>query len=113
MKNQYLETATALLRQTCPAIATTHRLEFKSVFGAVAGYVNGKIFISCGGFGVALRLPSAIRDDLFREKGAKHLRYFPRGHVKKEYAVLSKRIINDPERLRKLLYQSVEYALSF
>jgi hypothetical protein len=30
-------------------------LEFKSVFGAVGGYVDGKIFVSCGKFGVALK----------------------------------------------------------
>ncbi len=29
------------------------------------------------------------------EKGVKHLKYFPKGHVKKEYAVLPKRILED------------------
>jgi len=32
-------------------------LEFKNFFGAVTGYVDGHIFVSCGKFGVALRLP--------------------------------------------------------
>ena len=56
MKKNYLEKITILLKQIRPKLATQHRLEFKNVFGAVGGYVNGKIFISCGKFGVALRL---------------------------------------------------------
>ena len=111
MMNNYFDKVTDLLKQARPSLATTKRLEFKNVFGAVAGYVNGHIFISCGRFGVALRLPPEFLDDLFEEKGVKHLKYFPRGHIKKEYAVLPVRILQDGRRFRTLLDKSVEYAL--
>ncbi len=112
MKNKYLETITMLLKQARSRLAATHKLEFKNVFGAVAGYVDGKIFISCGKFGVALRLPPDMLDTLFQAKEAKHLKYFPNGHVKKEYVVLSKRMLENKHQLKKFVDESIKYVLS-
>ena len=110
MKNKYLEKVTKLLKRTRSNVATIHQLEFKNVFGAVGGYVNGHIFISCGKFGVALKLPPKTIEELFKEKSAKRLKYFPKGHIKKEYAVLSKKILEDKHQLRKFIDKSVKYA---
>ena len=109
MDNKYLNGIVALLEQTHPKLSTTHRLEFKNVFGAVGGYVDGRIFISSGKFGVALKLPKEVLDDLFREKDVKHLKYFPKGHVKKDYAVLTKRILENKRLLKKLLDKSIQF----
>ena len=111
MANKYLDKITELLNQTRPRLAIEHHLEFKNVFGAIGGYVHGRIFMSCGKFGVALRLPLEILDELFQEKDVKHLKYFPKGHIKKEYAVLPKRILDDQHRLRKLVDESIKHAL--
>lgn len=113
MENKYLNKITTLLKQARPKLSTTHQLEFKNVFGAVGGYVNGRIFISCRKFGIALRLPSDTLDTLFQAREAKHLKYFPNGHVKKEYAVLSIRILENKQRLKKLVDESIKYVLSF
>src|SRR3989344_8375231 len=112
MENLYLNEIRILLKQARPKLSTTHRLEFKNVFGAVGGYVNGKIFVSYGKFGVALRLPPDTLDMLFQEKEAKHLKYFPSGHVKKEYAVLSKRMLENKHQLKKFVDESIKYVLS-
>ena len=103
----YLKRLTILLKHTRPRLASTHQLVFKHVFSAVGGYVNGRIFISCGTFGIALKLPSETLLTIFEEKGVKHLKYFRKGHVKKEYAVLPKRILNNKRLFRKLLDKSV------
>ena len=100
-----------LLRQARPRLAVRHRLEFKPCFGAVAGYVDGNIFVSCGKFGVALRLPSQTLSELFREEDVLHLKYFPNGHVKKEYAIIPNRMIEDQGRFNKLVDSSIKYAL--
>ena len=100
-----------LLELTHPRIATTHDIEFKNVFGAVGGYINGHIFVSCGKFGVALKLPSETLEKLFKEKGVKYLKYFPNGHIKREYAVLPKRILEDSNQFHKLISESIQYAL--
>ena len=111
MKNKHFDKVTGLLKLARPGLAITHQLTFKNVFGAVAGYVNGHIFISCGKFGVALKLPPEALDDLFKAKGAKPLKYFPRAHIKKEYAVLPKRILDDQHLFRKLVNESIKYVL--
>ena len=113
MNEKYFVEITTLLKQVRPKLTSTHQLKFKNVFGAVAGYVDGNIFISCGEFGVALRLPPDTLVALFREKEAKRLKYFPKGHIKREYAVLSKRILNDKLQLRKLTDESIKYVSSF
>ena len=87
-------------------------MEFRNLFGAAAAYVEGRIFASCGRFGIALKLPPETRDGLFREDGAERLKYFPRGHVKKEYAVLPERILEDAERFGTLVDESVAYVLA-
>ena len=106
MNDKYLNHLTKLLAQARPRLEHTHRLAFKNVFGAVGGYVNGHIFISCGAFGVALKLPSKTLETIFQETDVKHLKYFPNGHVKKEYAVLPNRILNNKRQFRKLLDKS-------
>jgi len=111
MENKYLNEITTLLKQARPKLSTTHQLEFKNVFGAVGGYVNGKIFISCGKFGVALRLPPDALDNLFQKKEAKHLKYFPNGHIKKEYAVLSKQMLGNKRHLKKLVDASIRFVI--
>ena len=111
IKNKYSEKLTKLLEKTVPKLATKHQLEFKNVFGAVCGYVNENIFISCGRFGIALRLPPETLTELFQEKDTSQLRYFPKGHVKKEYVVISKRIIDDQDRFKKILNKSIKYVL--
>jgi len=59
---------------------------------------------------VALRLPEKTRAELFQEKGVKKLKYFPNGHIKKEYAVIPKRILEDSTRFKKLVGQSIWFA---
>ena len=112
MENKYRNQLTGLLEQACPRLAATRRLEFKNVFGAVGGYIDDSIFISCGRFGVALGLPPEILESLFKVREVKHLKYFPNGHIKKEYAVLPKKILDDKRRLRKLMRESIKYAES-
>ena len=112
MENKYLNKVTTLLKQTRPRLAVTHRLEFKNVFGAVGAYLDGRIFISCGKFGIALRLPPETLDDLFREKAVRHLKYFLKGHIKKEYAVLSKTVLENRRKLKQLVDESIRYVLS-
>ena len=62
MAKGYRTKLEGILKQVRPRLVSTHNLEFKNCFGAVAGYVDGRIFCSCGKFGLALRLPENQRD---------------------------------------------------
>lgn len=106
--SKYRDTLQKLLRDACPDAETYRALTFKNVFGAVAGYIDEQIFCSCGRFGFALKLPENDRNLLFKD-GAQPLRYFPNGHVKKDYAVLTSGMLGDPDRLCDLIKASIEY----
>jgi hypothetical protein len=109
---RYLSRLETLLKQSDPRLLVTHQVEFKNFFGAVTGYVDGHIFVSCGKFGVALRLPPENLAELFREDDVSRLRYFPKGHVKRAYAVVPQRMMDDRGRFTRLVETSVQYALS-
>ena len=112
MTNIYLRRVEELVIRHHSRSFLAHQLVFKNCFGAVAGYVDGHIFISCGKFGVALRLDPETLTELLKEADVTRLRYFPNGHIKKEYAVIPKRIINDQDRFKELVDESLHYALS-
>ncbi len=112
MNTDYLNKIATLLSDARQELHAAHKLEFRNCFGAVAGYVDGHIFISCGEFGVALRLPPETLGELFQERDVLRLKYFPKGHIKKEYAVIPKRILNDRGRFEEFLDRSIKYALS-
>ncbi len=62
--------------------------------------------------GFAIKLPEESRNNWLKHKGAKHLRYFPKGPVKKDYVVLPKTMLNDVRTLRRLVKVSIEYVLT-
>lgn len=105
-----MDRISGILGTARPRLKRTHEVTFKNCFGAVAGYVDGKIFISSGRFGVALKLPAPTVTRLLKESAVRHLKYFPNGRVKRDYVVLPKRILEDPARLKRLLDQSIRFA---
>ncbi|MFT4578737.1 MAG: hypothetical protein ACI8PD_001177 [Nitrospinales bacterium] len=70
--------------------------------------MNDKIFISCGKFGVALKLPAKTLASIFLEDKAKPLKFFHNVHIKKEYAILPKHPLKEPSKLNKLIDISIK-----
>ena len=56
-------------------------------------------------------LPEDLRTKLINESGAKALRYFPQGPIKKEYVILPKRMLVDKKFLLALIEKSFEYVI--
>ena len=111
MNATYLDRITTLLHDARPRLEKTHDLEFKSFFGAVAAYLDGRIFASCGKFGVALKLPPRTIARLLEERGVTRLKYFPKGHVKLDYVVLPRRILEDQEVFKSLVDSSIRFVM--
>lgn len=84
-------------------------LQCRHFFSGAALYANGSIVASLTPAGLALKLPEAIRDELFRNRKAAQLRYFDRGPVKKDYAVLSRKVVSDRAEVRSLLRSSIRF----
>lgn len=110
MKPQYLGKLSALLLRQ-PWLGKRHDITFKSHFGAVAASVDGSIFLSGGRFGIALKLPPDTLATLLPQRGVRRLKYFPRGHVKKDYAVLPRRLLESDKTMKRLMERSLDFVL--
>ncbi|MBT3532429.1 MAG: hypothetical protein HN478_01030 [Rhodospirillaceae bacterium] len=104
MKAEFLQAAQELVAKA--GIGETFQITYKSVFGAVAAYADGRIFLTCGKFGIALKLPEETCRSLIEQGHGEPLKYFEKGHVKKSYVVLFDPVLNDPERMTALTRQS-------
>jgi TfoX N-terminal domain len=91
------------------ALSSKFELTFKPVFGARAAYANGRIFATCGKFGFALKLPEDVCSELISDGLASPLKYFEKGHVKRNYAVMNEDHAEMEPRLRDLIVQSARF----
>ena len=111
MTEEYLEELSALVDRAASG-EIKNNLECKHFFSGAAVYAIGRICMSLTPVGFAIKLPEESRNKLIKERGARPLRYFPKGPVKKDYVVLPKAVINDMKALRSWMKISVEYAIS-
>lgn len=112
MSEIYRKKIIKLLNETKPRLAKSSAITFKNSFGAVVGYIDDNLFIASGKFGIALKLPGQIITKLFEENKAKPLKYFEKGYVKKDYAVLSNAVLVDSEQIKKLINKSISFVRS-
>jgi hypothetical protein len=88
------------------------KLECKHFFSGAAVYADGRICMSWTPVGFAIKLPETLRSALMNQQGAKCLRYFPKGPIKKDYVVLPTLMLQEIGTLERLAKTSIEYALS-
>ncbi len=87
-------------------------LECKHFFSGAALYANGKICATLTPAGFGLKLPGEIRNRLIDAGDGKELRYFDNAPIKKEYVALSQVVMDDPDSLKTLIRQSMEFVVS-
>ena len=109
MAEPWLRDLQSLLERTSPALEPGVALECKHFFGGAAAWAAGRIFMSLTPAGLALKLPAEARQQLM-EAGARPLRYFPKGPVKKDYVVLPETIARDDQALAPWIEESIRYA---
>ena len=112
MAKKYLEQLTSLMSKLTSGRFKDVKLEGKHFFSGAAVYANGKICMSLTPVGFAIKLPEKSRIILMKEKGAKYLRYFPKGPIKKDYVILPKAMLKDTKRLSHWVKVSIEYAVT-
>ena len=109
MAQPYLDQLTKRLREWKVAKPRGVALECRHFFSGAALYANGSIVASLTPVGLALKLPEAACAELFCSRKAKRLQYFARGPVKKDYAVLSQRLVSNRTEVRALLRASIRF----
>ena len=112
MAREYLERLNALIGRLPSGSLKGVKLECKHFFSGAAVYADGRICMSWTPVGFAIKLPETSRSALMNQQGAKYLRYFPKGPIKKDYVVLPKSMLREMSTLGRLAKTSVEYALS-
>ena len=110
MTKEYLERLSELIKRVNLEKLENVKLEVKHFFSGAAVYVNSSICITLTPVGLAIKLPEQLRNKLIKQKGAKPLRYFVKGPIKKDYAVLPESMLTDIKNLRLWLKISIEYA---
>ena len=111
MAKQYLEQLSLLMERVAPS-NVRGTLECRHFFSGAAVYSKGRICMSLTPVGFAIKLPEESRIILIKQKGAKSLRYFPKGPIKKDYVVLPKAVLSDIKALRNWVKASVTYVAS-
>jgi len=109
MTQEYLDQLTALIARVNPTLPPGSAIEVKHFFGGAAAYVDGRIFMSLTKVGLALKLPEEDREQFFRTRQAKQLRYFPKAPVKKQYALFSKGLPDDGDSAKTWIETSVGF----
>jgi len=109
MAEAELRTLRSLLERLAASLDHKDTIECKHFFSGAAAYANGRIFMTLTTVGLALKLPKDSRE-LLIGKGAKPLRYFPKGPLKKDYVVLPKALADDEETLASLVRESIRFA---
>jgi len=105
----HLTTLQSLLEQAVSRHEPGIDFECKHFFSGAAAYANGRIFMTLTSVGLALKLPPASQDVLIG-KGAKPLRYFPTGPIKKDYVVVPKPMVSDVDALAPWIAKSVLFS---
>ena len=111
MAKEYLEKLEALLAPAARKLPPEIELEVKHFFSGAAAYANGRLCITLTTVGLALKLPEDSRARL-KKKGAKPLRYFPNGPIKKDYVVVPRSYREDRRKLATWARKSIDYALT-
>ncbi len=111
MAKEYLERLEMLLRPVARTLPPEVALEVKHFFSGAAAYANGRICITLTTVGVALKLPEDARIRL-KKAGARPLRYFPDGPIKKDYVLLPKSYREDRRKLATWARKSIDHVLT-
>jgi TfoX/Sxy family transcriptional regulator of competence genes len=111
MADSYLHVLRSLVDRGRPKLGSRVVVVCKHFFSGAAAYANDRIFMTLTPVGLALKLPEESRAALI-EHGAKPLRYFPKGPIKKDYVVVPTKLATDEVALAPWIEQSIRYALA-
>jgi TfoX/Sxy family transcriptional regulator of competence genes len=88
-----------------------YRVSMKPMFGNLAAFANGNLFMGLYGDDIFVRLAEEDQPELLEISGASA--FAPMGgHVMKAYVVLPKSFLKDPDRIAEWVNRSLEWSLT-
>ena len=110
MAKKYLEKLSGLILWLDIEKEVNCRLEVKHLFTGAALYVNKVICASWSPVGLAFKLPEKEVASLISSGKAKPLKYFPKGHVKKGYALFKSPEKSRPGRWKAYFVKAIKHS---
>ncbi|HEX9627959.1 MAG TPA: hypothetical protein VGA00_13555 [Acidiferrobacterales bacterium] len=110
MAKEYLEKLSGLVSRLNIEKEVDYRIEVKHLFTGAALYVNKVICASWSPVGLAFKLPEKEVASLINSGKAKPLKYFPKGHVKKGYALFESPEKSKPRRWKAYFVRAMKYS---
>jgi len=86
--------------------------EPRKMFGYSCVFARGNMFAGLHEAGMVLRLPEGQRTEFLRLKGAEQFEPMP-GRVMREYVIVPRILLNEPDQLREWVEKSFAYVSSF
>ena len=108
MTKEYLEKLSGLIDKTGIESTIITPLEVKHFFSGAALYIDGKICASWSSVGLAFKLPEEEVSKLINSGSAKPLKYFPKGHVKKGYALFENPDLSKREQWKEYFLKAAQ-----
>lgn len=90
LAKEYFEKLTQLISDLKIEEDVSSSIEIKHFFSGAALYVNGALCVSWSPSGLAFKLPNSEVSQLISSGEAIPLKYFEKGHIKKDYATFEK-----------------------
>jgi len=110
MAKKYLEKLSELILRLDIEKEVDCRIEAKHLFTGAGLYVNKVICASWSPVGLAFKLPEKEVAGLIRSGKAKPLQYFPKGHVKKGYALFESPEKSRPRRWKAYFVKAIKHS---
>ena len=107
MAKEYLTKLSKLLTQL-ELKAKNPNIEIKHFFSGAALYVGGKIRITLSPIGLAFKLPDEEVKELIKSGRASHLKYFPKGNIKKGYALFEEPDLKRPSHWKEYFINAIQ-----
>ena len=110
MAKEYSEKLSGLILRLNIEKEVDYRIEVKHLFTGAALYVNKVICASWSPVGLAFKLPEKEVTSLISSGRAKPLKYFPKGHVKKGYALFESPEKSKPSRWKGYFVKAMKHS---
>jgi len=110
MAKEYFEKLSSLIHELNIEDQIDLPIEVKHFFSGAALYVDGKMCASWSPGGLAFKLSEDDVSQLIDKGKAKPLKYFPKGNIKKGYALFDNPERREPSNWTSYFLKAVQYA---
>ena len=107
MAKEYFDKLTSIISELNINNEVSLHLDIKHFFSGAALYANESICASLSPVGLAFKLSENKVNKLIKEGKAIPLKYFPKGHVKKGYALFENPDDKSPNHWKKYFIESI------